>query len=547
MTTAAAPDVATAGVERVTIAGMVKDRVEIWERVKRQMQVGLSAANLIGGLVVTVLLTVLVPVPAKFTHGTTIFWANIAVLVVGGILATVLAVRLGPRSAREIREWFVSGEPAGPRERELALRQPIVQMRIAAAIWASATVVFTALNAPASVAVAAQSAITIPIGGLASAALTYLLAERFTRPITAAALADGTPEQPIGPGVGTRLLVAWGLAAAFPLFGCVLLAVSVLVVGHWSTTRIAISLLVLSAVGLVLGARAMSIAGRSLVDPIEAVRAGQRQVQTGSLDTAIPVYDGSELGLLQAGFNQMTAGLRDRERIREAFGTYLDHEVAEHILKEGPSLSGEEVEVTAMFIDVRDFTGFAERSSAQQVVATINRLFERIVPIIHDHGGHVDKFVGDGLLAVFGAPRPQAEHADEALAAAIQISRAVEREFGEELMIGVGLSSGSVIAGNVGGAGRLEFSVIGDAVNVAARVEAATRTTGDSILIAESTRELLPPAAARLLEQRPAVPLKGKSESVALFAPSRSGPRRSPDGACVGRDRPEGRVSLWRD
>src|SRR5205085_1013391 len=131
------------------------------------------------------------------------------------------------------------------------------------------------------------------------------------------------------------------------------------------------------------------------------------------------------------------------------------------ILSSGTSLAGEEVEVTAMFIDIRDFTGFAERASAREVVATINRLFERIVPIIHEHGGHVNKFVGDGLLAVFGAPRRQPDHADQALAAALGIEQTVTGE----LPIGVGVNSGRVIAGNVGGAGRLEFSVIGDAVN----------------------------------------------------------------------------------
>jgi adenylate cyclase len=503
----------------------VQGRETTWKSVTLRMQVGLTAANVIGAVVVTVLLTFLVPVPTKFTHNTAIVAANVGVLVVGGILATVVAITLGPKTARELREWFLSGEPASSRERKLALRQPLVQMRIAAAIWGIATVVYTVLNAFASAAVAAQSAITIPIGGLASAALTYLLAERFTRPIVAAALANGAPEQPVGPDVRTRLLVAWGVAAAFPLFACVLLAISVLVVGHWSVTRIAISLLVLSAVGLALGWRAMSIAGQSLVDPIEAVRAGQRRVQEGEFATEIPVYDGSELGLLQAGFNEMTAGLRDRERIRDAFGTYLDREVAEHILNEGTSLVGEEVEVTVMFTDIRDFTGFAERSDAREVVATLNRLFARIVPIIHAHGGHVDKFVGDGLLAVFGAPRRQPDHAEKALTAAIEISREAANEFGDGLSIGIGLNSGTVIAGNVGGGGRLEFSVIGDAVNVAARVEAATRTTGDPILISELTRGLLPAHAADSLEKRGSAQLKGKSESLALFAPRAGVPK----------------------
>jgi adenylate cyclase len=251
---------------------------------------------------------------------------------------------------------------------------------------------------------------------------------------------------------------------------------------------------------------------------VEAVRAALAEVGRGNLDTEARVAQGSEVGLLAAGFNQMVAGLRERDRIREAFGTYVDREVAEHILREGTSLAGEEVEVTMMFIDIRDFTGFAERSSAPAVVATVNRMFERAVPVIHAHGGHVDKFVGDGLLAVFGAPRRQPDHADQALAAALEIEAAVREEFAGDLSIGIGLNSGLVVAGNVGGAGRLEFSVIGDAVNVAARVEAATRRTGDTILVSEYTRRLLSDADA--LEERPAVPLKGTTRPIALYAPT---------------------------
>ena len=149
------------------------------------------------------------------------------------------------------------------------------------------------------------------------------------------------------------------------------------------------------------------------------------------------------------------------------------------------------------------------------------------MPIVHQHGGHVDKYVGDGLLAVFGAPRRRDDHADLALAAAIEIAAAVDDEFGDELAVGIGLNSGVVVAGNVGGGGRLEFSVIGDAVNVAARVESATRETGDRILITERPRQL---AQADTVEfdERPATHLKGKREAVRLYAPQPAGsaPRR---------------------
>jgi adenylate cyclase len=240
-------------------------------------------------------------------------------------------------------------------------------------------------------------------------------------------------------------------------------------------------------------------------------------VQRGELDLSVPVYDGTQIGQLQLGFNEMVVGLAERERIREAFGTYVDPDVAQHILAEGTDLAGEQVDVTVMFIDIRNFTGFAERTPAPGVVAAINQLFEQIVPIIHRHGGRVDKFVGDGLLAVFGAPRRQADHADHALAAALEITGTVSSD--EGLEIGIGLNSGPVVAGNVGGAGRLEFSVIGDVVNVAARVEAATRSTGDPILIAEQTKELLRAPHPDLVE-RIGVELKGKREPVRVYAPA---------------------------
>jgi adenylate cyclase len=330
-------------------------------------------------------------------------------------------------------------------------------------------------------------------------------------------------------GTGPRLLVSWGLGS-----GIALLAIPLAFVGRGDSSGgdLIGPVLFLVIAGVFAGGVLTAAAARSVSEPVERVRRAVGRVEEGSLEEEVVVDDGGEIGLLQAGFNRMVEGLRERERIRDAFGTYVDREVAEHILREGTSLAGEEVEVTMMFIDIRGFTSFAERLSARDVVATLNRLFAQIVPIIHAHGGHIDKYVGDGLLAVFGAPRRQADHADQALAAGLEIAAAVDKEFGEELSIGIGLNSGIVVAGNVGGAGRLEFSVIGDAVNVAARVESATRQTGDKLLIAERTRELLRDTAVPL-EERSQMSLKGKRDPVTLYAPRmttrplRTGARRA--------------------
>lgn len=148
----------------------------------------------------------------------------------------------------------------------------------------------------------------------------------------------------------------------------------------------------------------------------------------------------------------------------------------------------------------------------------LNGFWELVVPILLRHGGQANKFIGDGLLAVFGAPELLPDHADRAVAAALQIASVVDEHYGGRVGVGIGVNSGKVIAGTVGGGGRVEFTVIGDAVNTAARVEAATRDTGDEVLITDATRQLL--AGDRLeFAERPPVLLKGKRQHVQLWAP----------------------------
>ena len=356
------------------------------------------------------------------------------------------------------------------------------------------------------------------LGGITTCAIAYLLSERLLRPTAVRALASATPEGAGVPGVAARSVLFWALGTGVPLVGLLLVALGVLSGDDKiSEQQLATIVVVLAGLALVIGLGVGVLASRATADPIISVRDALAEVERGELDVEVPVYDGSEVGQLQAGFNRMVAGLREREKIRETFGTYVDRDVAEHILSEEGGAEGQEVEVTLMFLDVRDFTGFAERAAPREVVSTLNRLFESAVPIVRRHGGHVDKFIGDGFLAVFGAPRPASDHADQALAAALEIARAVDGMEDQRLQIGIGLNTGSVVAGSIGGAGRLEFSVIGDAVNVAARVESATRETGDVILLSERTRELL--HGEHELVERPGIELKGKSAPATLYAP----------------------------
>jgi class 3 adenylate cyclase len=260
---------------------------------------------------------------------------------------------------------------------------------------------------------------------------------------------------------------------------------------------------------------------RSIVDPITQLQRLADRIAAGDLTARVPVASTDETGRLAQSFNEAVAGLEERERLREAFGIYVDPDVAERILAEGVALEGEEVEVSVLFVDVRGFTEIAERLGAREIVGRLNALFAAVVPCVVAHGGHANKFVGDGLLAVFGAPDRLADHADRALAAALAIPGHVNEVFGGELEIGIGVNSGAVIAGSVGGGDRYEFTVIGDPVNVAARVEEATRATGDEVLVTEDLRARLRDSADIEWIERCDVALKGKADPVTLYAPVR--------------------------
>ena len=256
--------------------------------------------------------------------------------------------------------------------------------------------------------------------------------------------------------------------------------------------------------------------------PIIDLRDATRRVGTGDLAVRVPVVCTDETGELAASFNAMVAGLGERERLREAFGAFVDPALTERVLAGGTDLRGEELDVSVLFLDVRGFTAFAESAAANEVVASLNTLYEAVVPTILRHGGHPNKFIGDGLLAVFGAPERHADHAARAVAAAREIAQLVRQGLGGKLRVGVGVNSGRVMVGTVGGGGRRDFTVIGDPVNTAARVEAATRLTGDDILITETTLRALGPHRDNF-EGRPSVPLKGKAATVRLYAPRPDG------------------------
>ena len=319
----------------------------------------------------------------------------------------------------------------------------------------------------------------------------------------------------------TRIPLRWKLLFALPAIN----VVTGVIVSGLSAARdnqtladlgwdVAAAVLVSSTVSLGL----TLLLSRSVTAQLTELRDATARVARSEHGVRARVLSIDETGALAASFNEMVAGLEERERLRDAFGAFVDPGIVDRVLEQGTTdLEGEEVEVSVLFLDIRGFTRLAETHSAHDVVARLNDFYAVVVPLLQRHGGHANKFIGDGLLGVFGAPERVTDHADRAVLAALHIAEAVQDEFRGELQIGIGVNSGSVLAGTVGGGGHVEFTVIGDAVNTAARVEEATRETGDTILLTAATRERLA-LPYNGFAPRPGVALKGKRDPVELYA-----------------------------
>jgi adenylate cyclase len=348
--------------------------------------------------------------------------------------------------------------------------------------------------------------------------IAAMLLERAIQPVLddlATGLSEEAEAEAAGLSLDRRLLLA--LPATNVAVG--VLVAGFVEPGHPGVGAMAIAALISLGVALTVGFLFVFLLTTSVVSPIRRLQEATGRVAGGDLATRVPVAGSDETGALTRGFNRMVSGLQERERLRDAFGAFVDPTLAEHVARDGTDLRGEELEVSILFMDVRGFTTLAESAAAREVVSGLNALYDTVVPVILRHGGHANKFIGDGLLAVFGAPERHMDHADRAVAAALEIADCINVGAAGDLRVGLGVNSGTVVVGTIGGGGRLDFTVIGDAVNTAARVESATRQTGDDVLITGETRARLRNPDG-LWEERPAMPLKGKSEEVALYGPA---------------------------
>ncbi|MFL6618178.1 MAG: adenylate/guanylate cyclase domain-containing protein [Povalibacter sp.] len=262
----------------------------------------------------------------------------------------------------------------------------------------------------------------------------------------------------------------------------------------------------------------IALAG-GITAPLQSLIAGTREVLRGNLQHRTSVRRNDEIGFLTRSFNEMVEGLQERERIRDTFGRFVSNDVAEAVLGGQVPLEGGRRDVTILFQDIRGFTSLSENLDPAKLLALLNRFFTEVVAAVEAEGGVVKQFLGDGVMALFGAPQSYPDHAARAVRAALAISKRVDRLNVElsgqdisPLRIGVGIHTGSVVAGLIGPDNRVEYGVVGDAVNLASRIEALTRELDSTILVSREVASQLDPSFA--LGKTAVLPVRGRRQCV---------------------------------
>jgi class 3 adenylate cyclase len=441
-------------------------------------------ANLIGIGVAILVVTITFPTPNVFAPD--VRWITFGVapayiltaLVIGIIWATL-------RVINNVR-WAIEERLPSQADQYNTFAAPWRLTRVLLVLWGVGTALLTTLYGLQAVRFIPKFLLGISFPGIVVSASCYLFTEFALRPVAAQALEAGRPPRRFAAGVMGRTMLVWALGSGVPVLGILLAAIITLALRNVTPTQFTVAVIILALFALVFGFVLMWILSWLTATPVRVVRSALEHVEQGDLDCNLVVFDGTELGELQRGFNSMVDGLKERERVRDLFGRHVGREVAAAAEQQRPKLGGEERHVAVIFVDIIGSTQLVTGRPATEVVDLLNRFFAVIVEEVDRHHGFVNKFEGDAALAVFGAPNHLDHPEDEALAAGRAIAQRIRSEV-PECEAGIGVASGEAVAGNVGAKERFEYTVIGEPVNEAARLCELAKDTPHHLLASSQT------------------------------------------------------------
>ncbi|MEX2130270.1 MAG: adenylate/guanylate cyclase domain-containing protein, partial [Pseudohongiellaceae bacterium] len=271
---------------------------------------------------------------------------------------------------------------------------------------------------------------------------------------------------------------------------------------------------------LLISVVAVALLARSVTNPLSKLAYLVRKIEQGNYGATVRIQARDELGQLADSVNSMAIGLAEKEKVRDLLGKVVSKQIAEELIRNPVELGGEERVVTMMFVDIKGFTTFCEGRAPQEVITVLNSYLSRITNIVEDNQGVVDKFNGDAVMALFGAPVSHVDDTSHAMAAALEIRKGVLQLAAESLPgvpvmeACIGVHTGLVVAGNLGSISRLNYSVIGDAVNLASRLESLTRFYSVSCIVSEATSRAAP---GFIYQELDLVRVVGKKEPIRIY------------------------------
>ncbi len=484
-------------------------------RVQLVITIGVIVANLIGVGLAIALATVGIPEPSIPWDA---WWMNYLVVPLYIAIAFVLGATIGTvRLVRSLR-WSIRREEPNAAQAKAAITGPWRLTALQALLWGGGTVVMTVGYGAIDPELIPKVALVTGLSGVVVCAISYQITEFALRPAAAAALEAGY-RAPRKGRLRMRAATAWAIGSGVPILGIFLVVLFGTFRDDTTKLDIFVAVAALAAIALLTGPLISLLNVDALIAPLRVLGGAIRRVRDGETDVAVRIFDGSDMGELQAGFNEMTTGLAERERLRDLFGRHVGRDVAEAALGWGVQLGGSEQVVGVLFIDVVGSTTLARQRPATEVVELLNRFFEVIVTAVEENDGLVNKFEGDAVLAVFGAPLPHPDPAGGALRASRLIADRLPAAV-PDLRAGIGVSYGVVVAGNVGAIERYEYTVIGDPVNESARLsEVAKRDT--SLPVASEPAVM----GAREAESQhwrftDELELRGRDEGTRLYSPT---------------------------
>lgn len=486
---------------------------------------GILQADIIGALLVLGFLRFGLP-PADRIRLQDLPTANfvffLVYIVVAFIVGTILSLRLlAPVFRWQRRDALLTeDDPAVFEQARLrALRMPAYRSLISIINWLVGSMVFIAVCWPVASHAAPVLVAATLLGATATAIIGYLQSERVLRPVAVAALRGGPPVGFRRPGVVLRLLLTWVLSTGVPL----LMIVLTIAAARFSLLEVSADslfgpVLLMALAALVVGVVGNVLSSMAIADPLRQLRWALGEVQRGNYNAHMQIYDATELGLLQAGFNDMVRELSERERLRDLFGRYVGEDVARRAMERGTELGGQERDVAVLFVDLVGSTQLAATRPPGEVVGLLNDFFRVVVDVIQTHGGFVNKFQGDAALCIFGAPLEHPDAAGAALAAARELHDELIRALGQT-EFGIGVSAGRAIAGHVGTQARFEYTVIGDPVNEAARLTELAKLEEGHVLASAIAVSGALDAEALCWEVGEVVELRGRTAPTQLARP----------------------------